>query len=177
MSQSIEVKVPDIGDFENVDVIEVLITAGDTVQREDSLITLESDKATMNVPAPFAGTIKEIRIGVGDQVSRGTIILVMEGDGDGISDRYEPELESLSVNEDSLPLASESIRPAASPSPAARTVEPPLPPSSLPHSVARSGNAIPHASPAVRRFAHELGANLSQIHGTGPKGRILREDI
>ena len=132
-----DVLVPDIGDFKDIPVIEVLVKPGDHVKAEESLITLESDKATMEVPAPFDGVIKELRVKVGDDVSEGTVILSLEE----ASPSREPQM-----NEDT-PTA-----PAAPTAPA-------------------------HASPGVRRFARELGVEIGLVDGTGPKNRILKEDI
>jgi pyruvate dehydrogenase E2 component (dihydrolipoamide acetyltransferase) len=166
-----DVLVPDIGDFKNIPVIEVLVKPGDTVKAEDSLITLESDKATMEVPAPFAGVVKEMKIKPGDKVSEGMPIL------------------SIEVSEGaSAPAAAAPQKPAApAPAPAAQTAPPPAKaaPAPAPAPSARpavgpideAGFAKAHASPSVRRFARELGVDLAQIRGSGPKERILKEDI
>ena len=135
-----DVLVPDIGDFKDIPVIEVLVKPGDHVKAEESLITLESDKATMEVPAPFDGVIKELRVKVGDDVSEGTVILSLEE----ASPSREPQM-----NEDT---------PAAPTAPAAPAVS-------------------AHASPGVRRFARELGVEIGLVDGTGPKNRILKEDV
>ena len=135
-----DVLVPDIGDFKDIPVIEVLVKPGDHVKAEESLITLESDKATMEVPAPFDGVIKELRVKVGDDVSEGTVILSLEE----ASPSREPQM-----NEDT-PTA-----PAAPTAPALSA----------------------HASPGVRRFARELGVEIGLVDGTGPKNRILKEDV
>src|ERR1700681_1184095 len=168
-SQSIEVKVPDIGDFKDVPVIEVLVKPGDTVKAEDSLVTLESEKATMDVPSPSAGVIKEVKVKLGDKVSEGNVIVVLE--------------------------ASDARGSAAPAQPAAATAAPVLAPpqsppaSGSPDSKAASASAVAappvdsesfrkaHASPSVRAFARELGADLSRVKGSGPKNRVLREDV
>jgi len=138
-----DVLVPDIGDFKDIPVIEVLVKPGDHVKAEESLITLESDKATMEVPAPFDGVIKELRVKVGDDVSEGTVILSLEE----ASPSREPQM-----NEDT---------PAAPAAPAAPTAP----------------AVSAHASPGVRRFARELGVEIGLVDGTGPKNRILKEDV
>lgn len=152
------VVVPDLGGFKNIEVIEVLVKPGDTVHAEDSLITLESDKAAMEVPCPWKGTVKMIKVAAGDRVSTGTPILIL-------SDVLETESHKINVIPPSSPhsLVSPSEKPA-------------LPSQEKPSSRATK-NIPPHASPAVRRFARELGANLHEIQGTGPKGRILKENV
>jgi len=166
-----EVVVPDIGDFKDVPVIEVLVKPGDSVKAEDSLVTLESDKATMEVPAPFAGVVKDLKVKVGDKVSQGVAILTLEADGGA------------------QPAASKPAAPA--PAPAARAATPPAAPVQPPAAVASPAAAPPaalapvdevgfahtHASPGVRRFARELGVDLTKVKGLGPKGRILKDDV
>ena len=181
--------VPDIGDFSEVEVIEVLVEPGDVVDIEAPLITLESDKATMDVPSPGAGKVVEVNTKVGDRVSQGTLVVVLEGD-----DQAEAPAEPKTV---AKPEGDAVVAPteAAAPVTPARTPEPsdtvarqdedavpvkPMrraPPASLPPPVERSGDVLPHASPGIRRFARELGADLSEVRGSGPKGRILKEDI
>ncbi len=166
------VKVPDIGDFKDVPVIEVFVKVGDTVKAEDSLVSLESEKATMDVPAPSAGVVKELKVKLGDKVSEGTVILMLET-GSGAS-----------ATAPAAPAASaESVRPEpveGRPAPAA-----PTPTSSAPTTAAAPAPApvdsasfkSAHASPSVRAFARELGVDLSRVKGTGPKERILQEDV
>ncbi len=180
MSNPTEVTIPDIGDIQSVDVIEVLVAPGDSVQKETPLVTLESDKAAMDVPAPCAGTVIEIRIAVGDQVSEGNVILLLE-ETDKTDGQSSNTVVTTQGEEDITSIA--STRPAATkelPSETG-TVPPPLtrhvPPASLPPPVQRSGDALPHASPAVRSFARELGADLQMIRGSGNKGRILKSDV
>ncbi len=180
MSNPTEVTIPDIGDIQSVDVIEVLVAPGDSVQKETPLVTLESDKATMDVPAPCAGTVIEIRIAVGDQVSEGNVILLLE-ETDKTDGQSGDTVVTTQGEEDITSIA--STRPAATkelPSETG-TVPPPLtrhaPPASLPPPVQRSGDALPHASPAVRSFARELGVDLRMIRGSGSKGRILKSDV
>ena len=150
------VKVPDIGDFKEVAVIEVLVKPGDTVSAEQSLITVESDKATMEIPAPAAGRIAELKIKVGDKVSEGSPILVMESDG-----APAPARE-----------ASESAPALAAVPEATATPRPPVPKEPM-----EALHAKPHASPSVRKFARELGVDLTRVKGSGPKGRILHADV
>ena len=178
-----EVLVPDIGDFSNVDVIEVLVSAGDRINAEDPLVTLESDKATMDVPAPYAGIVKELKINVGDKVGQGSPIVLME-----LEDGEDSDVGSTMAAADETGDVAPAVRSnevarveaecepasqAAAPVSTARRASPP----SLPPPVEKSGGARPHASPSVRAFARVLGAGLTQIRGTGPKGRILREDV
>jgi pyruvate dehydrogenase E2 component (dihydrolipoamide acetyltransferase) len=174
---AIEVKVPDIGDFKDVPVIEVLVKPGDTVKKDDSLVTLESDKATMEVPAPSSGTVKEIRVKVGDKVSEGVAILTMEGAGEAkaAAPKAAPAPAPAQAGA-SLPTKAPPPAPAPVPAPAAKPAPAPAPiaesrPSDTAHTVP------PHASPGVRRFARELGVDVARVTGTGPKGRILKEDV
>ena len=164
MSQSIEVKVPDIGDFSAVPVIEICVKVGDTVAAEDSLITLESDKATMDVPSPAAGVVKEIRVGLGDRVSEGTVIAIIEA----VATASAAPAEVAKVAP-AAPVAASvavTIAPKSAPQPIPAPVAPPA---------ATLGNT--HASPSVRLFARELGVDLSRVPATGPKGRIVKEDV
>jgi pyruvate dehydrogenase E2 component (dihydrolipoamide acetyltransferase) len=154
------VPVPDIGDFKEVEVIEVLVKPGDAVSKEQSLITLESDKATMEIPAPVAGVVKEIRIKVGDKVSKGSPILVLESK-EGSSQPAKAEVPKAA--------------PAAAPSTPAPTREPTTRP--VPREPRDETVTKPHASPSVRKFARELGVELSRVQGSGPKGRVLHADV
>ena len=166
-AQAIEVKVPDIGDFKDVPIIEVFVKPGDSVKAEDPLITLESDKATMDVPAPSAGTVKALKVKVGDKVSEGSVILTLEATGPA---RAAP----------TAPLAQEapSVAAPARPQPAP-AVPAPAKASGAPSPTPIDSEAFKraHASPSVRAFARELGVDLSKVKGTGPKQRILREDV
>ena len=170
-----EVLVPDIGDFKDIPVIEVLVKPGDQVKAEDSLITLESDKATMEVPAPFDGTVKDLRINVGDNVSEGTVILSLEESGSSPAEAPKAQTQA-----DAAPVpAAEAPAPTPAAAPAAPTLAPTpasTPAPSMPV-MDEASFAKAHASPGVRRFARELGVELGQITGTGPKSRILKEDI
>ena len=173
MSSITEVKVPDIGDFKEVDVIEILVKPGDSVAKETSLITVESDKATMEIPAPAAGVVKELRVKLGDKVSEGSMILLLEA-----SAGEAPATQPPKPAEISAPPASAG-KPEAAPAPAiepqAATMHKPAPVPIEP--VADVPAFKPHASPSVRKFARELGADLSKVRGSGPKGRITQEDV
>jgi len=176
---AIEVKVPDIGDFKDVPVIELLVKPGDTVKKDDSLVTLESDKATMEVPAPQAGTVKELRVKIGDKVSEGTAILVLEGGDAKPAPAPAPAQKAVPSP---APAASAPAKPAPPPAPPVSAPAPaadaPAPASATLPSVDMHGGSVPaHASPGVRRFARELGVDLGRVPGTGPKARILKEDI
>ncbi|HMQ94360.1 MAG TPA: dihydrolipoyllysine-residue acetyltransferase [Amaricoccus sp.] len=155
---TIEVKVPDIGDFSDIPVITVFVNAGDTVAADDPLIELESDKATMEVPSPAAGQVKEVKLSAGDRVSEGSLILTLEAAGAGA---------------EAKPAAEE---PKAAPAPAAAPAKAAAPAASG-GAVDEGGFATAHASPSVRAFARQLGADIGKIKGTGRKGRILREDV
>src|SRR5438552_2435473 len=170
---AIEVRVPDIGDFKDVPVIEVFVKAGDTVAADDSLVTLESDKATMDVPAPSAGVVRELKLKVGDKVSEGNVILTLESNGAGAA---------------KSPAAATPPAPAPAPAPTPATTPTPSPAASPPPPADEGkseGTNVPdatafkaaHASPSVRVFARELGVDLAHVTGSGPKGRILHEDV
>jgi pyruvate dehydrogenase E2 component (dihydrolipoamide acetyltransferase) len=160
-----QVPVPDIGEFEDVDVIEVLVAPGDRVVAEQSLITLESDKATMEIPSPCAGVVKALHVAVGDKVSAGSPILTLEvSDEDADATREEAE--------PSRPAAEPRAAEPAEPEPAlALSAAPPLAQRPAP------GVIKAHASPSVRRLARELGVDLARVSGSGRKGRILKADI
>jgi pyruvate dehydrogenase E2 component (dihydrolipoamide acetyltransferase) len=168
-----EVLVPDIGDYKDVPIIEVLVKPGDSVKAEDSLVTLESDKATMEVPAPFAGVVKELKVKVGDKVSEGIAILTLEAADGGV----QPAAKPAPAAPPPTAAAPSAPRPAPAPAvPAAQAPAPAAAPTAL-AAVDEAGFAHAHASPGVRRFARELGVDLGRVDGTGPKGRILKEDI
>jgi pyruvate dehydrogenase E2 component (dihydrolipoamide acetyltransferase) len=166
----IEVKVPDIGDFKDVPVIEVLVKPGDAVKPEDALVTLESDKATMDVPSPSAGTVKEIKVKLGDKVSEGSVILTLDAGA------AAPTAASTndSATAPSAAAAPEKAPPSA-PAPSSAGEAASAPKASAP--VDSESFRKAHASPSVRAFARELGVDLSRVEGTGPKGRILQGDV
>jgi len=183
-----EVQVPDIGDFASVDVTEILVKPGDAVKPEQSLITVESDKASMEIPSPAAGVVKELRVKVGDKVSEGSLVLLMELDADGATaaPAVSAPAQSATVAATVAPVAAAPV--AAVPVAAAPVTTAPIaPPSpvvaaaaSAPVAEAVTGAApgsLPHASPSVRKFARELGVDLRQLQGSGPKGRIQQSDV
>lgn len=168
-----DIFVPDIGNFDSVDVIEVLVKAGDTIAKDDSLITVESDKASMDIPAPFAGVVKEVKIKVGDKASEGTLMLSMD-----VSDAA-----SVPVVEKAAPVPAAETPKIAIPEPTRPAPEPPKPiaPAQQPapvgeHVVVATGK-LSHASPSIRKFARELGVNLAYVKGSGAKNRILQSDV
>jgi pyruvate dehydrogenase E2 component (dihydrolipoamide acetyltransferase) len=163
-SNLMSVKVPDIGDFKDVPIIEVFVKAGDAVKADDPLITLESDKATMDVPSPNAGIVKELKVKLGDKVSEGGVILTLETTG-ALPAAAKPAAEP----------ARAAAPPAEAPSPGAPTARAESPPSAAPIDSESFKKA--HASPSVRAFARELGVDLGRVKGTGPKDRILQEDV
>ena len=167
-----DVLVPDIGDFKNIPVIEILVKPGDSVKAEDSLITLESDKATMEVPAPFAGVVKELKIKPGDKVSQGAIILSIE-----VSESAAAPASTTAAPP--KPMAAPApVSAAPAPVPAVVPVSAAAPAQfAAPVAINEEGFSRAHASPSVRRFARELGVDLGRIKGSGPKERILKEDI
>ena len=178
---AIEVKVPDIGDFKDVPIIEVLVKAGDIVKKDDSLITLESDKATMEVPAPAAGTVKELRVKIGDKVSEGSSILTLEAAAGAAAPAAGKPAAAPATAGGQLPAppapAPAAKAPAPAPAPAAPAPAPPPPVGAPEPSASGESGAPAHASPGVRRFARELGVDVARVAGTGPKGRVLKEDI
>lgn len=172
MSETIDITVPDLGDFKDVEVIEVLVAAGDKVSREDGLITLETDKATMDVPAPRDGVIESMRVSGGSRVSAGDVIGRMSV---AMEDTVRVAAVEKPAGAAPAPAASDESTPAA---PAARTAAPPetSAPATLPP-INEAGFAKAHASPSVRKLARELGVDLVQVQGSGPKQRILHEDL
>ncbi len=171
-----EVVVPDIGDFDAVDIVEVLVNPGDQVEVEDPLITLESDKATLEVPSPLAGKVVEVKVKMGDKVGEGAVILVLEvAESKATETKSEPQEEEPSPPapqppEDLPPPQPEDPVPPPPAAPASRSDLSPAPIDEFPHSKT-------YASPAVRRYARELGVDLPRVKGTGRKGRVLREDV
>jgi pyruvate dehydrogenase E2 component (dihydrolipoamide acetyltransferase) len=162
----LEVRVPDIGEVKDAGVVEVLVKPGDAVSRDQSLVTLESDKATFEVPSPSAGTVRELKVAAGDRVKEGSLILVLEASA---------AAPGPAAPEAAVPAPPVS-QPAAAKAPAVQPVaiQPaaPQPPADRP----AAGGPV-HASPSVRRFARELGADLAAVTGTGPHGRILHADV
>jgi len=160
-----EVRVPDIGDFKDVPVIEVHVKAGASVKAEDPLVTLESDKATMDVPAPFGGTVQEVKLKVGDKVSEGAVVLTLSTGGSGAT---------AAAAAPPAPAAAASAAAPAAP-PAAAVAAPAQSPAAA--GIDEAGFALAYASPAVRKVSRELGVDLGRVKGSGPKGRVLKEDV
>jgi pyruvate dehydrogenase E2 component (dihydrolipoamide acetyltransferase) len=153
------ITIPDIGDFKDVPVIEILVKPGDVIAVDDTLIVLESDKATLDVPAAQAGRVKEITVGAGDRVSRGSAFLVLEvAEAGALPASATPATEAPAVQ----PLVASPLRTVPEPTSAPAAPGP---------------GSMPHASPWIRRFARELGVDLAQVPGTGPKTRVTREDV
>ncbi len=175
-----DVLVPDIGNFDSVDVIDVLVKAGDTIAKDDSLMTVESDKASMDIPAPFAGVVKEVKIKVGDKAAQGTFILTLEAQ-EGGEFKAEAKVEAKPAPVAEAPkaviperLVPEPTRPAPEPPKQVQPMHQPAPVGE--HVVAATGK-LAHASPSVRKFARELGVNLALVKASGPKNRILQTDV
>jgi pyruvate dehydrogenase E2 component (dihydrolipoamide acetyltransferase) len=178
-----EVRVPDIGDFQDVPVIEVFVKPGDIVKPDDSLVTLESDKATMDVPAPFGGVIEGVRVSVGDKVSEGTVLLSMKTAQTGAEPASRATSPSQPADADRAvpPVGAKTAAPApqrGEPMPEADSSAP-MPAAAVAAPAPVDGEAFraAHASPSVRKFARDLGVDLSKVTGSGPKGRILQEDV
>ncbi|VAW88901.1 Dihydrolipoamide acetyltransferase component of pyruvate dehydrogenase complex [hydrothermal vent metagenome] len=167
-----EIFVPDIGDFSEVEIIEVLVSVGDTIKAEDSLISVESDKAAMEIPAPEGGTIKEIKVKLGDNISQGSLILLLDPATEGST--------APSANETPAPTVT---APQKTASPLAPTANPLARSAPAPHKPSPTAKinevnfAKAHASPSIRKFAREIGVDLSQVDGSGRKGRITKDDV
>ena len=161
---TVEIEVPDIGDFKEVEVIEVMVKVGDTVKAEQSLLTVESDKASMEIPSSHAGVIKELKVKLGDKVAKGSIIATIEAVG-GAPAAAAPAAAAPAPAAAAPAPAAAPVAAAAAPAPAIATAS------------ATSTGGKAHASPSVRKFARELGVDLSRVPATGPKGRILQLDV
>ncbi|GAB1392556.1 dihydrolipoyllysine-residue acetyltransferase [Rhodocyclaceae bacterium] len=182
-----EIKVPDIGDFKDVPVIEIHVKPGDTVKADDSLVTLESDKATMDVPSPVAGTVKEIKVAIGDKVAEGSVIVLLE---EGAAKEATPAAPAPVVAPAAPtpavppaptfvppPVAAQPTQGAAPPTASIAILPPAVHIPTPAEIVAEMDGIKPHASPSVRRFARELGVDVAKVKGTGPKGRITQQDV
>jgi pyruvate dehydrogenase E2 component (dihydrolipoamide acetyltransferase) len=173
MAEIKDILVPDIGDFDGVEVIEIMVTAGDAINIEDPIVSLESDKAAMEIPSPFAGTVKEVKVNLGDQVSEGSLLITIEA-----SESSAIPAKESAPTEEAKPTAPESPAPAPVSAPAAPAQAPiPRPSPTASIKINEEGFKNAYASPSVRKFARELGADLSQMSGSGNKGRILKEDV
>jgi pyruvate dehydrogenase E2 component (dihydrolipoamide acetyltransferase) len=164
---TVEIRVPDIGDFKDVAVIEIMVKPGDSIKLEQSLITVESDKASMEIPSSAAGVLKELKVKVGDTVNIGDLLGTVESAG-------APAAASPAPAAAAAPAAAKSE--AAAPAPAAAPAAAPAPAAAHNPTAAPTG-ALPHASPSVRKFARELGVPLAEVKGSGPKGRITQDDV
>ena len=173
---TIEIKVPDIGDFKEVEVIELMVKVGDTIKVDQSLITVESDKASMEIPSSHAGVVKQLKVNVGDKVAEGSVVIMLEEAGGAAASASALIAASATTEAPVKP-----VEPAATPSA-------PVPESVLPPSLTSDSKAtVPvetavdmskaHASPSIRKFARELGVDLNRVVGTGPKARITIEDV
>lgn len=175
------VRVPNVGDFKALEIIEVLVKPGDTLAVDQSIITLESDKASMEIPSPSAGVVKSLQVKKGDKVSEGAEILTLEVTAAGAVVEAQPEIAppAPAVVETAKPqeVRSEAPAPGAHCPPYPAPCPSPYAASPVATQTTNSCGVIPHASPAIRRFARELGADVAQISGSGPKGRILKEDV
>jgi pyruvate dehydrogenase E2 component (dihydrolipoamide acetyltransferase) len=160
---TVEVRVPDIGDFKDVTVIEVFVKPGDAVKLEQSLVTVESDKASMEIPSSAAGVIKQMAVKLGDKINIGDLLAVLEGVAPVASSAASP-----------APAASPVAPPASAPAPVAAPARAQTAPA---HSPTTAALGLPHASPSVRKFARELGVPLEEVKGSGPKGRITQDDV
>ena len=174
-SGPVEVRVPDIGDFKDVTVIEVLVKAGDTIKAEQSLVTVESDKASMEIPSSAAGVIKDLKVKMGDKINIGDLLAILEGSIAPVAAAVPAAAAAVAAPAtatSSAPAAAPMQTPAPLPVLSATLIA--LPPHDL--SAVLTGN-LPHASPSVRKFARELGVPLTEVRGAGPKGRITIEDV
>lgn len=167
MSNIQTITLPDLGDFDEIEVIEVLISKGDSIDIDDSLITLESDKATMEIPSPFTGVIESITVDVGDKISEGSSIATIAVSEQSTEAEEEAPVENKPAE----------VETAKQPAPAAATPPPPPAPVSQPAAEVPANGSSSHASPAIRRFARELGVDIANVSGSGEKGRVLKEDV
>jgi pyruvate dehydrogenase E2 component (dihydrolipoamide acetyltransferase) len=171
----VEVKVPDIGDFSEVAVIELLVKVGDAIKAEQSLITVESDKASMEIPSSHAGIVKELKVALGDKVKEGSLVLVLEAEG--VASAAAPAPSAAAPTPAPAPVPASSV--AAAPVPATVATSAVSVPVQVPVHVpaAIPAKGLPHASPSVRKFARELGVPLEEVKGSGAKGRITLDDV
>ncbi|MFV9615541.1 MAG: 2-oxo acid dehydrogenase subunit E2, partial [Gammaproteobacteria bacterium] len=176
MAEIKDIPVPDIGDFDGVEVIEILVAAGDSINIEDPIVSLESDKAAMEIPSPFAGTVKEIKVNMGDKVSEGDLLITIETSAELAEEAPAETTEATPEMASSAPAPTPAEPAPATPPPATKAASPrPSPTASI--RIDEEAFSKAHASPSVRKFARELGADLSQMSGSGAKKRILKEDV
>ncbi|MFN5192790.1 MAG: 2-oxo acid dehydrogenase subunit E2, partial [Burkholderiales bacterium] len=174
MANLVEVKVPDIGDFKDIPVIEILVKVGDTINKEDSLVSLESDKATMEVPSSVAGVVKEIKVAIGDKVSEGHTVLVVEAAN---STNLSPAAAPTAVPALSASPAAPAAPPVQAPAPTHATQSSSVPAHRSTSAVATEIPSSVHASPSIRKLAREYGVDLTKVRGTANKGRITEDDV
>ncbi len=185
MAQIVEVKVPDIGDFKDVPIIELLVKVGDQVKAEDSLMTLESDKATMDIPCPVSGVVTELKVQVGDKVAEGVLLALVSVGAGAAAAVVAAQPAAAAATAPQPPAATPApvvSAPAASVAgadfrPGDTELVPAQPRISMPGPADRLPGQTAHASPSVRRFARDLGVDVGKVSGTGPKGRILQSDV
>ncbi|KQO12253.1 dihydrolipoamide acetyltransferase [Acidovorax sp. Leaf76] len=174
-SGPVEVRVPDIGDFKDVAIIEMLVKVGDTVKVEQSLFTVESDKASMEIPSPAAGVLKELKVKIGDTVNIGDLVAVLEGAAAPAASAPAPAAAPVAAA--AAAPAAQAAAPAPAPAQAAAAAPAPAAAAVPAHQPGTPTPGLPHASPSVRKFARELGVPLDEVKGTGPKGRISQDDV
>ena len=167
----VEVKVPDIGDFKDVEVIELLVKPGDTIKADQSLLTVESDKASMEIPSSHAGVVKELKVKLGDKVSEGSLVMLLESSAQTSAVTAPPSPLAATPSAPVVAVAAPVIVPVTVPSAPAVPAPVAIPAAPL------TGATVTHASPSIRKFARELGVNLALVTGTGPKGRITHDDV
>ncbi len=181
MSNVTPILVPDIGDFESVEVIEILVKPGDTIRAEQSLITVESDKASMEIPSSAAGVVKSIDVKVGDKVAQGSVVLQLEISGAAAPAPAPAVAAPAAAPAAAAPAVAPAAAPALAAAPAAasdaQTAALAATPAAGKLEIPASTAGMPHASPSVRKFARELGVDLARVAGTGPKDRITQEDV
>ncbi len=170
MTDRKKILLPDVGDFDEIEIIEVIINKGDTAIKDDPIITLESDKATMEIPSPYDGVIQSVSVKVGDRISEGAEIAEIEVSENSVvqDEGDQPKIEEDS-SEEIIPKPSDTVEPEKKSTPDQPPVEKSL--------TMQTGAGIAHASPAIRRFARELGVDISGVSGSGVKGRIIKEDV
>ena len=178
----VDIQVPDIGDFDEVGVIELLVKPGDTVKAEQSLITVESDKASMEIPSSHAGVVKDLRVQVGDKVKQGSVVLTLEvagGTESASNQAPAPVVQAQEAIKTEAVAAVPAAAPVSVPAPAAVPATVPVAAvAAVPaHQPGTPGAGLPHASPSVRKFARVLGVPLDELKGTGSKGRITQDDV
>jgi pyruvate dehydrogenase E2 component (dihydrolipoamide acetyltransferase) len=179
MPNEIEIRVPDIGDFEDVEVVEILVAKGDTVALDDSLVSIESDKATMEIPAPVGGVVQDVRVALGDRVSEGSLLVTLMASSEAADAApAAPVVPDADPTESIVPATAPTASPVdRAPSSAAAVGEAAKPPPVQAVSAPVEPGARPHASPLVRGVARELGVDLERASGSGPHGRILEQDV